>query len=734
MFAFLRPRKPPEKLASGFRWLDGKLFPRAEAQWYSARHEWGAFRLELRKESYFAWETMVPERRFTDFVLEAELEADPANGHSALGVILRHVNDENFYFFLMSSRGNWRFDLLFNNHPQHLVEWTGLPEPDGPVRRLSLVAHGSHFSFIVDDEWVGEIDDEVLSAGGIGFAAQTFSGAREAVFRLRRIEINSRPLEVEREHLRWTYYFPVSPQARVRLAETFFAMGSHHAAVVQLRRALKDREGTAHERFLLAESCARLSLFPEALAEIDTVLRIEPGHREARLVRPNLFYLSNRLLEAREELQALLADETISAGPVMWNLLGNTEYGLGNWGKAAEAYLRASELQPDMPLFLSNAARSREREGRFDQARDLYLRAARALFAEETFDELSLLLPRLSALAPGNPEVRSLEAKMLYREGKTEEAGSILGELAAEGKADSASSYLLGIILSGKGRREEALPHFERAASAEPSFPLYQFRLAETLHMLGRDPGAVLDTALSLAPEDPWTNNLAGMIKLEKGDPTGAVALLEKARAAAPSEPDIAINLSEALSRAGRLEDAIEVLNALTRSAGPSAPVANQRGNVRARGGDNAGAVAEYEDAIRLDPENAVYKENCAAACIEIDMVHRAEELLAQVEPRQPSAKVYNLLGQVAALKGERARAELAFDEGLRLAPGDPDLTVNLAIVLRERGNHDKARDLLVELLRDRPTHPRAVSLLRRIREERETMLACSVCGRQWWA
>jgi tetratricopeptide (TPR) repeat protein len=734
MFAFNRPRKPAEKLGSSFRWLDRKIFPQSDTEGYSARHERGAFVLELSRESYFAWETMVPERRFTDFILETDLEAHPSNGHSALGVVLRHVNDENFYFFLLSSRGNYRFDLLFNNHPQHLIEWTRLPEPDGPTRRLSIVAHGSHFSFVVDDEWVGEIDDEVLPAGGIGFAAQTYQAAPGGIFRLKRLAVNTNALDVEREHLRWTYFYPASPPARVRLAETFFGMGSYSAAVVQLRRALKNRDGTPREHFLLAESYARLSLLPEALAEIETVLRMEPGHTEARQERPNLLYLSNRLLEARDGMRALLADPAIPSGPADWNLLGNAEYGLGNWEKASEAYLRACELQPEMPLFLSNAARSREREGRAEEARDLYLRAARVLFAEETFDELSLLLPRLSALDPGNAEARSLEAKMLYREGRIEEAQRILGALADEGKADATGSYLLGIILSGHGRREEALPHLERAVREEPSFPLYQFRLAETLHMLGRDAGSVMDAALALAPDDPWTNNLAGMIRMEKGDAEGAAGLLEKARAAAPAEADIALNLSEALSRAGRHEQAIAALDNFTRAVRESAAVANQKGNVRVRMGDNAGAVREYENAIRLDPENLDYKENCAAACIELDMVHRAEELLAQVEEERPSASVYNLLGNVAVLKGELIRAEMAYTAGLGLEAGNMDLKINLAMLHLQKNDYGKAKEMLESVIAANAGHPRAERVLERARAQHETLVSCAACGRQWWA
>jgi len=127
------------------------------------------------------------------------------------------------------------------------------------------------------------------------------------------------------------------------------------------------------------------------------------------------------------------------------------------------------------------------------------------------------------------------------------------------------------------------------------------------------------------------------------------------------------------------------------------------------------------------------YKENCAAACIESDMIHRAEELLAQIEPEHPTASVYNLLGQVAALKGERVRAEISYTMGLERDPGNPDITVNLALLHRERGQHEAARDLLLSLLAERPNHLRAAVLLQRLRDERERRLSCATCGREWW-
>ena len=65
-----------------------------------------------------------------------------------------------------------------------------------------------------------------------------------------------------------------------------------------------------------------------------------------------------------------------------------------------------------------------------------------------------------------------------------------------------------------------------------------------------------------------------------------------------------------------------------------------------------------------------------------------------------PTASVYNLLGQVAALKGERARAEPAgTTRACAATPATPTSPWNLALLLRERGRHDEARDLLLSVL-----------------------------------
>ena len=744
---FLRRRASP-RIASSFGLLSPKPFPRSQSPAYEARYEPGCYTLELRRASYFAWEPLADGRRMSDIALQAEVETDPSHGRSAVGFLVRYLDEQSFYAFLVSPSGHFRFDLLRNNHPTALVEWTPLgPEPGAAVEapeaqaagaspsryRVRIVAHGSRFTFAVNDEWVGEIEDETLPSGGLAFAAQSFEGVPRGVFRLRRLELDARPLVVERDHYRWAYSFPALPGARLRLAQTLAAQGSHAAAAVQLRKGLKGREGSVRERLLLAECYIRLSLHGEALAEVGEVLRREPANPAARAQKATALYLANRLLESRDELSAGLADGSLAASPVLLNLLGNAEYGLGNWTAAVDAYRRALALQPGQPLVLRNAARGLEQAGCRDEALPLYLEAARAMFKEGDYAELSLVVARALALDPGNREVRGLEAKVLYHEGRREDAFEKLSALAAEGETDSAVHYLLGLTLNEGGRREEALPHLEEAARREPGFALYSFRLAETLHALGRDPRPALQAALALAPNDPWINNLEGMLRLEEGDPAGALAPLRAAREAAPAEIDILVNLAEALSASGGHDEALELLARVDEDPVRAARLANQRGNILARRGRYEQAVQEYEAAVRADPSAHAYKENCAAACIEMDMIHRAEELLAQVEPEHPSAAVYNMIGTIAALKGERLRAEAAWRAALDRDPANPDVAVNLALLSLEKGDWQAARDAAAAVLARAPTHARAAALRDRIRAAHERSLSCAACGRQWW-
>ena len=722
MFSFLKRRRPDadsivaERWGTCFHWYEQKRFPEEDTASYSTRIQGGGLTLAVKKPDCLAWITSRL-YRYRDFVLEGSLRFDPGNGYSAAGFLLRYINDENFYVLLVSNHGYLRFDAVFNLKPLPLIGWTELPPREGEELSLKVIANGSHFSFYSDEEWVAEVEDETLPSGTFGVAAQNFGEKDRASFSWERIDIDSRPLEVEKAYLRWARFIPALHEQRIRLARTFFAMERYCEAVIQLNKALAVKTGSAEEYLLRGEAYLKLKLFDRALESVEKCLELEPARIEALQEKANLLYLAKDFLKARDYLRSILP--LLEDNPRLWNLLGNCEYSLGNWDRALAAYRGAAALEPETALYWTNAARVEERLYRPREALKAYATAARLLFKEESYDELTLILPRAKELA-GNgrgelQELQAIEGKMLFHEGRLEAAAGLFGSLIAEDSQDSAVYYLYGLILGRQGRRAEARRFLEKAASLEPGYHLYWMRLAENLFLQGLDPLEALSKARELAAEDPWVNNLSGQVLMAQGRFEEAWSCFQAALQAAPAEADLYLNASELLARQKRYGEAVALISAGLDTCGEKAALYNRRGNLKVAAGGRGSALQDYELALRLEPESVEYAENAASACIELDRILRAEELLGRLLETSPTASVYNLTGNLAALKGEYARAELSYRQALSLEPGNSEVSLNLASLYLATGDIAKARALAEEVLGREPRAARALGLLQRL-------------------
>ena len=699
-------------------------FPEEETEAYKASIKEGALRLELKRSNLFAW-VSAPQHGYRDFFIEAELSLSESNGHSAAGLLLRQLDDSTFYYFLMTNRGSFRFDIVSNGTPRAIINWTDCLALTGR-KTVRIIARGTNFSFYVEDRWLGEVEDDGIDAGRIAFAAQNYEEQNRAVAGLHSLRINSLPYEVEIQHYRWSKYLPVEPDSRERLANSFISGGQYGAAILQLRKSMRDRKPGGEGLYLLAECENRLGMREEALGHCKAALELLPGDGRLISQKANLLYSTNRFVELRDHLQTNINE--VGDDPVMWNLLGNAWYALGDWKEAGTSYQRACEIDTQVPLFLSNAARAQERLDNPRVAVELYLEAANLYFQEDENDELASVLSRLEELDPGNREVRAIEAKILFQNNKFIEAEHLFKSLIEEGYEDASVHFLFGLILSSSGRREEAENSLERATDIEPDYYLYWLRSAENSYLLRGDPGQALGKALETGPAEPWVNNLAGQIAMEQGEVSKALGYLQKAFEAAPDERDIRLNYTDAVFRCGEREKALGMLSKM--AGDPDAQ--NLRGNLLSSVGKMEDAVAAYERATGLAPENPVFAENCAAACLELDMVHRAEELLARVVESSPRARAYNLLGHAAGAKGEHERAAAAYREALKQEPEDNQLALNLVFAELDKRNYEEAgRILQTRLLAD--TSERAEKARRRLRKATQDYFTCASCTREWW-
>jgi len=124
---------------------------------------------------------------------------------------------------------------------------------------------------------------------------------------------------------------------------------------------------------------------------------------------------------------------------------------------------------------------------------------------------------------------------------------------------------------------------------------------------------------------------------------------------------------------------------------------------------DNAGAVSQYELALKQDANNVVVLNNLGWL-LQTSDPKRALTLISQAAKLSPnSADVLDTLGWVKFRQKEAAGSLELFNKAHALKPQDGEITYHLVLALDANAKHDAARGLLKALLasnvqfRDRP-------------------------------
>ncbi len=703
-----------------------RRFLPADEGTYAARFEDSSLVLELKKNHLFAW-VEDPLYIYRDFVLEGEVSIDGENGHSSAGFIFRCSSEDFYYYFLVSSRGYFRFDAVFNGTPMPLIDWTPCPEIKRQGLPLRIVASGTNFVFCIDDVAVAEIEDDKIEAGGIAFAAQNYGEKPTALFYLHWIILDSLPPHVLSSYYRWKNLYPMPAKYRLELARSLFRGGQLAAAAVQFKKAASKRELPAEDELLFTECYVGLGLYESALERVEAALSKNQDLRDGIVAKADLLYSLGRMLDLRDFVRPHI--EKFTEEPILWNLLGNAEYSLGNIEAAAEAYEYALRLEPEVPHFSLNLARCYERSQKPGQGVSTYLDAARLFFRQERYDELLPVLMAVETLDPENLEGKALRGKLLFQDEQFAEADRLFRELIDAGAEDASIYYLTALICLQEGRTQEAVSLLEKTVRLEPDYYLYWFKLGEVQFSLGKDPHEAVNKALECAPADQWVCNLAGLVYEAEGKTDEAIRMFQEARKAAPDNIDIIINQSQALYRSGNIEGAFRILADPARE---DFRIYNHRGNLYSGLGQYEKAAAEYEQALRLAPEDRDILQNIAAVSIELDMLSRAEELLGKALELGPMPSVYNLMGNVTFLMGQFERAEAAYREGLSLEPENLLLRLNYADFLYQRGKYDEAAAVLAARPDKEKETERERELKQKIRDAAEVEIYCALCNRTW--
>jgi tetratricopeptide (TPR) repeat protein len=202
------------------------------------------------------------------------------------------------------------------------------------------------------------------------------------------------------------------------------------------------------------------------------------------------------------------------------------------------------------------------------------------------------------------------------------------------------------------------------------------------------------DAALALDPHSAIALNNRGVVRLQLGDVTGAIADLDAALERAPeytsarrnrsaaedalrsaataearSAAETRISLALALAHGGLMDSALSELGEALELDPASANAFHTRARLRAALGDRDGAFADFEHAIEIDPANA------------LTYADRAEVYMAG---------------------GQWDRAARDFTRAIRAAPGNAHFLLRRGIVRAETADYERAiEDFDASLERD---------------------------------
>jgi protein O-GlcNAc transferase len=243
--------------------------------------------------------------------------------------------------------------------------------------------------------------------------------------------------------------------------------------------------------------------------------------------------------------------------------------------------------------------------------------------------------------------------------------------------------------------------------------PLELLQDAAHRHGTGDLAGAELlyRAALHRAPH-PVGQHLLGALLHQSGRFEEAISFLSQAAAALPDDSELLGNFGAALVSANRPAEALEALDrAIERGQSASAAVLVNRSAARRAVGDFAGALADAEQALALEPQLAGAYANAGAALQSQGKLREAiGYFLRGLEHHPNEALLETNAGALLFQLGESDTARAHLERAVLASPGLADARHNLGAVLQDAGEIALAEICYQRALEIDPTHAGALS------------------------
>jgi tetratricopeptide (TPR) repeat protein len=217
---------------------------------------------------------------------------------------------------------------------------------------------------------------------------------------------------------------------------------------------------------------------------------------------------------------------------------------------------------------------------------------------------------------------------------------------------------------------------------------------AHDLQRQGRLPQAekLYAEVLAARPDYFEALHMLGLIKLQNGDPAGALRLMLGALQARPKSPEVLINYSLVLDALGRYEEALVTLDVVLSIKRRSVEACNNRGAILEKLGRDEDALESIDRALAIKPGHVDSLYNRGSVLRKLGRHEEALKAFERALAFKPDyAKAHNNRGLALDALGRPAEAFESYNRALAIAPEFLEALNNRGNVLQKLGRHDEA-------------------------------------------
>jgi tetratricopeptide (TPR) repeat protein len=338
----------------------------------------------------------------------------------------------------------------------------------------------------------------------------------------------------------------------------------------------------------------------DAFGVYQRVLALKPEDPETLQILGNLCASNKKTKDAQQYFSRLLAIEP--------------------WNMAVKKSLDA--LPP-------NAAENN------DAFKVLYLTAQKSV-AEGVEANVNAALDRILAMkqeaARGRDGAERIptyaEIVTMASNGQRDKAIQALEQFLARAPENALAHNDLGVLYANTGHHDKALAHYRQAVELDPAATIYRKNLADLLFVAAGDEEGALELYVEILRERPRDVETLGSIaqvcaslgrntearffydKIVEVEPWNQVARQQRSQLELAAPPPATYEQIQQLVGAGKTHEALAALESFVRADPRHAPARNDLGVLYYQSGRIADAQAEYEEAVRLDPENEIFQKN----------------------------------------------------------------------------------------------------------------------------